>query len=77
MVAELDRTVRCVAEKLFQRRLALDRWLLAVVFAVEVEQIRNPPPETFGTSASWHGRGDGTWASVASPRGHRGSDSDQ
>jgi hypothetical protein len=25
--------------------------------------VGNPPPETFGTSASWHGRGDGTWAS--------------
>src|SRR5258708_32689053 len=25
--------------------------------------VGNPPPETFGTSASWHGRGSGTWAS--------------
>jgi hypothetical protein len=26
-------------------------------------RIGNPPPEISGTSASRHGRGDGTWAS--------------
>jgi len=28
--------------------------------ARSVPGVGNPPPETFGTSASWHGRGDGT-----------------
>jgi len=28
--------------------------------ARERSWVGNPPPETFGTSASWHGRGDGT-----------------
>ena len=50
--AELDCAVEGVAEKTLQRRLALDRRLLAVVLAVEVKQIEGDEDDAAGFDPS-------------------------